>query len=90
MKKKIIGRKLRKRRGLKFKKRQFNKKINNKNKIFIIIFLSIIYIFLIYLENKKYLTLKLINYNKLKNITKNNIKYKGLERRLLYISISYS
>ena len=41
-------------------------------------------------SSKPNLTLKTINYNKLKNITKNNIKYKGLERRLLYISISYS
>ena len=35
-------------------------------------------------SSKPNLTLKTINYNKLKNITKNNIKYKGLENCFLY------
>ena len=65
--------------------------MKNKNKVYIIIFLSIFYFFLIYLEIKKRFVkyikkekLKIDNYNKLKNITKNNIKYKGLENCFLY------
>ena len=93
MKNKIIRRKSRKRKGFKFKKKQYNKKNNNKNKVFIIILLTIIYNFLIYLEKNNYtkkessifnLKLKKNNYNKLKNITKNDQKYKGLENCFLY------
>ena len=80
-----------KKKGFNFKKKQYNKKMNNKNKVYIIIFLSIFYFFLIYLEIKKRFVkyikkekLKIDNYNKLKNITKNNIKYKGLENYFLY------
>ena len=80
-----------KKKGFNFKKKQYNKKMNNKNKVYIIIFLSIFYFFLIYLEIKKRFVkyikkekLKIDNYNKLKNITKNNIKYKGLENCFLY------